>query len=271
MFVTYEIERSKSKSMSDAITILERVAPTDLTVIFTGEPGTGKEWAAHNIHRLSARAAGPFHAVDCSVLPPEQGEKEIFGFETLTWKGVEVRKSAFEEAAGGTLFFQDFDTIPDPLQLKIARAIEYQQFRRIGGEQVNTIGCRIIVSIQDRSSASRSKVPFYDAFATHATAIQIELPPLRKRREDIPNLIQKVLEELQERYGHRTVGMSPEAIDVCTMYDWPGNIRQLKNAIEFASIMSKGETILPRHLPDTIQMGITGEGNRGKTAGRNGK
>lgn len=267
MLVTYEIERSKSKTMSEAITILERVAPSDLTVIFTGEPGSGKEWGAHSIHHLSARASGPFHAVDCSAFPPDALEKEIFGFEGLTLKGVEIKRSAFEEAAGGTLFLQGLDTIPDALQLKIARAVEYQQFRRIGGEQTNTIACRIIVSIQDRSSASRSKVPLSDAFATHATAIQIELPPLRKRREDIPNLIQKVLAELQERYGHRAAGMSQEAVDLCTMYDWPGNIRQLKNVVEYASIMAKGEMILPRHLPETIPIGISGEAN-GRKSGK---
>ncbi len=269
MFVMYEIERSNSKTMSDAITMLERVAPSDLTVIFIGEPGTGKEWAAHIVHRLSSRRAGPFHAVDCSAFPPEQLEKEIFGFESLTWKGVEVKRSGFEEAGGGTLFFKDVDTIPDALQLKIARAVEYQQFRRIGGEQVNSIGCRIIVSIQDRISSARSNIPFYDAFATHATAIRIELPPLRKRREDIPNLIQKMLLELRDRYGQRVTGMSPEAIDLCTIYDWPGNLRQLKNALEYASIMSQGNLILPRHLPDSIQLAVSGEENK-KAAGGSG-
>jgi DNA-binding NtrC family response regulator len=96
------------------------------------------------------------------------------------------------------------------------------------------------------------------------------LPPLRKRREDIPNLIQKILVELQERYGQRVSGMSPEAIDLCTMYDWPGNLRQLKNAIEFASIMAQGKLILPRHLPDSIQAGISGEGNDRRGSGKGG-
>ncbi len=267
MHVMHEIERSKSKSMSDALTLLERVAPSDLTVIFKGEPGSGKEWAARSIHRLSTRAIGPFYAVDCSAFPPEQLEKEIFGFEQLTWKGIEVKRSAFEEAAGGTVFFQDFDTIPDSLQLKIARAVEYEQFRRIGGDQVNMLACRIIVSIQDRSSASRSQIPYYDAFATHATAIRIEIPPLRNRREDIPGLVQKFLAELEGRYAHHVKGMSPQALEICKLYDWPGNIRQLKNVVEYASIMSKGDTILPRHLPETVQLGITGEANGRKSTG----
>src|SRR5512144_1543074 len=126
MRVMYEIDRSMSKAMREAITIAERVAPSNLTVIISGEPGTGKEWAAHFIHRHSSNPEGPFHAVDCAALPADQVEKEIFGFESLTWQGVEVKRSAFEEAAGGTLFFQDFDTQPDALQLKIARALEYQ-------------------------------------------------------------------------------------------------------------------------------------------------
>ncbi len=268
LVVAYEIERSKSRSMSDALTILERVAPSNLTVIFSGEPGTGKEWAAHTIHRLSTHAGGPFQAVDCSAFPPEQLEKEIFGYEAISWQGVDVKQSAFEEATGGTLFFHDFDTIPDPLQLKVARAVEYEQFRRMGGEQMIRVACRIIVSLQDRSSASRSQIPFYDAFASHATAIRIEIPPLRNRREDIPVLIQRMLVELEERYGQRVAGMSPEAIDLCRMYDWPGNVRQLKNAVEYASIMSQGETILPRHLPDTIHMGIAGEPNGKNRTGR---
>jgi DNA-binding NtrC family response regulator len=248
-----DIEHTKSKTMRDALEILERVAPSDLTVIMSGEPGTGKEWAARLIHRLSPRSNGPFHAIDCSALPEDQVEKEIFGYEAISWDGIDLKRSAFEEAAGGTLFMQDLDSMSDVTQLKIARTIEYLQFRRVGGEQLHEVGARLIVGVQGQFSGSHAKSEHHDAFAQRATAITIEIPPLRKRKSDIPILIRKLMVEMQERYGHHVEAISPEAVALCSAYSWPGNVRQLKNAIEYASVMCRDKVILPEHLPSYVR------------------
>jgi DNA-binding NtrC family response regulator len=267
--VVYETQPAKGKSMRETLEILERVAPSDLTVIITGEQGTGKEWAARLIHQLSARSSRPFHVVDCSALPEDQVEKELFGFESLSWNGIELKRSAFEEAAGGTLFLQDLDSTPDAVQLKVARAIEYGQYRRIGGEQLHTLGARLIVGMHDGPAAGRSKGVHHDTFASRSTSITIALPPLRKRKQEIPRLIEKLVEELGARYGHKAQAVSPEAVDICCAYDWPGNIRQLKNAIEYASVMCRNGIIRPEHLPDYVRE-TRGRGHGAGLPGRDG-
>ncbi|MCK5573692.1 MAG: sigma 54-interacting transcriptional regulator, partial [Bacteroidetes bacterium] len=128
------VEQTHSEVMHEALVKLERVAQSDLSVILHGEPGVGKEWAARQIHELSTRSEGPFHPVECAALGPESIEKELFGYETITWNGIEIQRGAFEEASGGTLFLNEVTSVPLPLQFKVARAIEYKQFRRIGGE-----------------------------------------------------------------------------------------------------------------------------------------
>lgn len=247
--------------MRNALAILERVAPSDLTVIISGEPGSGKEWAARRIHGLSPRSNLPFHAVDCGALAEEQAEKELFGYESLSWDGVDVRKSAFEEAGAGTLFLQDLDALSDATQLRLARAIEYRQFRRMGGDQLHALGSRIIVGTQSHGGSPRTRGSHRDAFASRATAIAIQIPPLRRRRQDIPMLIQRIILELTDRYGNPVRGISPEATALCSSYAWPGNVRQLKNALEYASVMCGGGVIGIEHLPDYLSR------NPGRTTG----
>lgn len=239
--------------MREALLRLERVAPSDLCVIIYGERGTGKEWAARRIHQMSNRASGPFYVVDCAALQPQSIEKEIFGYDVITWDGIDIKKSAFEEGAGGTLFLNEFSSLPLPVQLKIVRAIEYKKVGRIGGVQSIEIDVRLIATVSLGTEASpHRKIPQED-FHSRIAAIGIHLPPLRKRKDDIPLLIGKFLTELRGRYGSSVRGISEEALALCCSYDWPGNVRHLKNAMEYASIMCGSEDILPEHLPGYLQ------------------
>ena len=238
--------------MHEALVKLQRVAQSDLSVILHGEPGVGKEWAARKIHALSNRSEGPFHPVDCAALGPEGIEKALFGFEILTWKGIEIQRGAFEEASGGTLFLHDVTTIPLPVQFKLARAIEYKHFRRVGGESKLEVNARLIVTTVFAPSGIPEAGGSTEEFATRAAAITIEIPPLRERKSDIPYLIDKFILEIRRRNASTVQGISKGALERCLAYDWPGNVRHLKNAIEYASIMSDGTTILPQHLPDYL-------------------
>lgn len=249
------IDPTRSDTMREALVRLERVAPSDLSVIIYGERGTGKEWAARRIHQLSNRASAPFYVVDCAALRQDGIEKEIFGYEVITWNGIDIRKSAFEEAAGGTLFLNGFSTLPLALQLKIARAVEYKKASRIGGEQAFDIEVRLIATVTSGTEHSASENEDEEDVHSRIAAIGIHLPPLRERKGDIPLLIGKFLEELRSRYGSTVKGISDEAMNLCCLYDWPGNVRHLKNALEYASIMCGSENILPKHLPGYLQPG----------------
>jgi DNA-binding NtrC family response regulator len=243
------VEQTHSEMMHDALVKLERVAQSDLSVILHGEPGLGKEWPARQIHELSSRSEGPFHPIECAALGPESIEKELFGYETITWNGIDIQRGAFEEASGGTLFLHEFTTVPLPVQFKLARVVEYKHFRRIGGENKLEVNVRLIVTTTKAPNPIPQSGSNTDEFATRVAAITIELPPLRERKSDIPFLIDKFILEIRKRYGSTVQGISKGALERCLAYEWPGNVRHLKNAVEYASIMSNGTTILPEHLP----------------------
>ena len=254
------IDMTQSETMQEALWKIQRVAPSDLGVVINGEQGTGKEWAAHLIHQLSSRAKGPFCPIDFAAMAPENIEKELFGYEAITWNGIDIKRSAFEEAGGGTLLLNELPAVPLAVQMKIARAIEYQQFRRICGERDLSINARIIATMSENPETLQSRGHLNKDLYYRIGAITIELPPLRNRRKDIPMLIEKFLQELHTRYGSSVERISQEALSICLAYDWPGNVRHLKNAIEYASIMCGTETIRPEHLPFYLQ----GDKQRGR-------
>ncbi len=144
------LKTSRNSAMQKVLAALERVAMSDLSVLVVGEVGTGKEWAAHSIHKLSARANGPFEPVDCSTLPPDSLERELFGFEAVTWGGVEVKRGSFEEASGGTLLLDEIAAIPPATQKKIARVLEYQHVRRNSGEEDIQVDVRVIATLRQQ-------------------------------------------------------------------------------------------------------------------------
>lgn len=244
---------TRNPAMQDALESIRRIATTDISVLIVGEHGTGKEWAARSIHRLSNRAHGPFHPVECSAISPENLEKEIFGYEAITWNGVEIKRGAFEEASGGTLLLDEIEFLSAALQLKIARILEYQSVRRISGSEDIPVNARIISTLSQQADARFDEDHFRKELFYRASPIIIELPPLRKRPEDIEPLIANFQKELQQRFGSSARRISDRALEMCRGYDWPGNIRHLRNAIEYASVMCKGDVIEPEHLPLYLQ------------------
>jgi len=243
---------TKNPVMQEAFERIKKVAFSEVGVVICGERGTGKEWAARLIHEMSGRSSGPFCAFDCVAVPAENFDKELLGYESISWDGIEIRKGALEEAAEGTLMIDDANDLPTGSLQRIARLVEHRTFRRIGGSHDIPLRARVIATVTEIEKGNGDVEDLRDEFFYRMGAISIELPPLRKRREDIPVLVQIFLRELGNRNNMETSGISDEALRVCSEYSWPGNVRQLKSAIEYAAIISDHQIILPKHLPAAI-------------------
>lgn len=240
--------------MQNVIRTIELIAASDLSVLIIGEQGTGKEWAARAIHGMSARARGPFFPFDCAALTPEMMDKELFGYEAVTRQGVTLRRGALEDAEGGIVLINELSSLPHLAQMKVARALEYQTINRIGGDAIIHINVRILATLSRPADSLIAEGALLKDTYYRISPIVIDLPPLRDRSEDIPALIKKFIGELRTRYQSRVIGISKEALDLCTAYGWPGNIRHLKNAIEYAAVMCTGEWIEPKHLPPYVKL-----------------
>jgi len=238
--------------MQEIMRTVRTISPTDLHVVIIGEQGTGKERLARQIHELSTRSGGPLITVDCAAMTPEQLEQELFGVEALSWQGVALKTGALEEASNGTLLLDEFQSIPDQLQMKVARALEYKSVVRTGGDRIVQIQPRIIAIITRTSGYPRGQDPFRVEIQNRLSPIVIELPPLRERREDIPSLVRNFMAEARSERNVAVNAISDEALTCCLEYAWPGNVRHLKNAIEYACVMSGGGKIFPSHLPDYV-------------------
>ncbi|MGE5314920.1 MAG: sigma 54-interacting transcriptional regulator [Acidobacteriota bacterium] len=256
--VDQDLDIVRSAAMQEVLRTMERIAASDLSVIIVGEQGTGKEWAARFIHRISSRAHGPFLPFDCGALSAEAMEKELFGYEAVTRDGVIYRRGALEEADGGTLLVNELSSLPLPAQMKMARALEYQTMTRVGGDAIIHIHTRIIGTLSRHPEALMEEGALMKDMYYRISPIVIELPALRDRREDIPLLIRKFLRELRTRYNSPVVGIAPDAAELCQAYNWPGNIRHLKNAIEYAAVMSSGKWIEAEHLPAYLRQAKDG-------------
>jgi DNA-binding NtrC family response regulator len=217
--------------------------------MIVGEPGTGKEYTAQLIHRMSHRSAGPFLPVDCAALQQETIEIDLFGHESITWQGIDIRRGVFEEAHGGTLLLNDIASLPHSAQMKIMRATEQRCVRRIGGEQDIPIDVRVIATLNEPPERLLQQEVLRKELFYSISPITIEIPPLRNRRGDVPGLIEIFLVDLRIRNGGGEFAFSPEAVHLCSEYEWPGNVRLLRNAVEYATVMSAGAIVQPEHLP----------------------
>jgi DNA-binding NtrC family response regulator len=249
-------EKSLNSAMQDIVETIKRVAASHVNVIITGESGTGKEWVANMIHSSSPRSAGRLITVECAALTPEELEREVFGYEAIHWKEVDIRPGALEKANEGTVLLNEIALVPPALMMRISRSVEFQSVRRIAGENDVVINTRLIstMSIPSHGTTPRGTIP--NELLHRLSPIQIELPPLRKRREDIPVLVEAFLSEIHERSGSGPLHLSHAALQACVEFDWPGNLRHLRNAVEYASVMCGSETILPEHLPPHLAASV---------------
>jgi len=242
-----QILLGRSKTALRLMSILYRVAPTSSTVLLLGESGTGKDCAARYIHQNSSRAKQKFVVVDCGVLGENMIESELFGHEKGAFTGADRRKlGLFETADHGTLFIDEIGELPLQLQTKLLRVLETGTIRRLGGTQYIKVDVRIIAATnRDPQSMLKDKT-FREDLYYRLCAFPVNLPPLRNRKGDIPLLAESFLKIIED--GEQQIPLSPEVIEKLLSYEYPGNIRELRNIIERAVILSAGTPIMPDFL-----------------------
>ena len=230
--------------------LIEKVAPARAAVAISGESGTGKEVVARSIHNLSPRREKPFVAINCASIPATLMESEIFGHERGAFTGADQRRAGvFELAHGGTLFLDEVCEIPTELQAKLLRVLEEGRLRRIGGKVEIEVDVRVVCATNRDLKVEVKHGRFREDLFFRLNVFQIALPPLRERRDDIPLLVQHFVEKFNSDSGKRVRGVQADALEVLKAYDWPGNIRELRNAVERALILCEGDLIAIEHLP----------------------
>jgi DNA-binding NtrC family response regulator len=231
-----------SPKIERLLELVERVAPTDQTVLLYGDSGTGKELIARRIHRLSLRRNQPFVLVDCSSLNRSLLESELYGHEKGAFTGaVAVKHGLIETADTGTLFVDEVGSLEPEMQSGFLRVMETHEYRRVGGTRTRKADIRVIAATNTDLSQAASENRFREDLFFRLSVIVLVVPPLRERREDIPSLAEHFLQATQ--IGGRPKQLSPEALRELQKYDWPGNVRELRNVIERASLLSDGDTI----------------------------
>ena len=249
----------QSGAMRRVFELLQRVAPSRASVAILGESGTGKEVVARTLHQLSPRQSRPFVAINCASIPASLMESEIFGHERGAFTGAESRRAGvFELAHGGTLFLDEVGEIPVELQAKLLRVLEEGRLRRLGGRSETEVDARVLCATNRDLKAEIRAQRFREDLYFRLNVMQIQLPPLRDRREDIPLLVQHFVEKFSRETGRPVLGVQPSTLQLLRGHDWPGNIRELRNALERAVILCDGDYLLPEHLPPELQVGRAG-------------
>ncbi len=230
----------RSRAIQEIMKKVAMLAPTDSTVLLTGESGTGKGLLARKIHEMSPRRAHPFVTVDCSTLVPTLFESELFGHVKGAFTGATTHKvGKFELANGGTLFFDEIGNISLDIQAKLLKAVEEKEISRVGSHRMTKVDVRIIAATNQDLREAVKKGTFREDLFYRLNVVALELPPLRDRREDIPLLVDFFLRRFTEKHGKTVEGLSPEALEALTAYDWPGNVRELENTIERLVIFAR--------------------------------
>ncbi len=248
----------ESRAMHEILDVVRQVAPSRATVLIAGESGTGKELIAHAIHNLSNRHKTRFVAFNCAAFAPQLVESELFGHERGAFTGaVERRIGRFEQAGGGTLFLDEIGEIDSNIQVKLLRALDPGVFERVGGSQSIHADVRLVAATNRDLASHVREGKFREDLYYRLNVVQIRIPPLRERKEDIPLLANSFLKEISERDGKAFRALSPDAMDALLQYDWPGNVRELKGAIDSGVTLATGNQIAVRDLPRTVR-GVSG-------------
>jgi formate hydrogenlyase transcriptional activator len=245
-----------SSALETVLEQVERVAPTDSTVIIQGETGTGKELIAHAIHNLSSRCGRPFVRLNCAAIPLDLLESELFGHEKGAFTGAIAQKiGRFELADKGTLFLDEIGDIPPALQPKLLRVLQEQEFERLGSTRTHQVDVRLVAATNRDLEEMVNHGQFRSDLYYRLNVFPVQLPPLRERREDIPALVSHFVDRFGRRMGREIDNIPPETMSALSSYQWPGNIRELQNLIERAVILSN-DGVLPNPLPASGVRGI---------------
>jgi DNA-binding NtrC family response regulator len=244
----------RSPAMERVFETIRQVAPSKATVLIQGESGTGKEVAAKAIHTLSLRAEKPFVAVHCAALSPQLLESELFGHEKGAFTGAgERRIGRFEQASGGTLFLDEIGEIDPTVQVKILRVLGEKTFERVGGNQMLTADVRLIAATNKDLAAMVREGTFREDLFFRLHVVPLTMPPLRDHREDIPLLVNAFLKEMAKEHGKPHRRFDTQAMEAMESYGWPGNIRELRAAVEHAVVLGSGDELTLRDLPSALR------------------
>ncbi len=254
-----------SAAMTAVLDSIRQVAATKATVLVTGESGTGKELVAQAIHKLSPRANKPFRPVHCAALSENLLESELFGHEKGAFTGANERVAGrFEMADGGTLFLDEIGEISLAVQVKLLRVLETHQFERVGGSETLTVDVRVVAATNRDLRAMVEQGTFREDLFYRLNVVNIRIPPLRERREDIPEILDYYLKKSASDNGKDVADISPEALGVLMAYDWPGNVRELRNCVERMVVFARGATLTMTDVPADIRSAV-GEQFEAKT------
>jgi DNA-binding NtrC family response regulator len=248
---------AESPQMKEILETIEQVADSRATVLIGGESGTGKEVVAKLLHRLSPRQSESFVAVSCAALPETLLESELFGYEKGAFTGADGdKKGRFEMAHGGTLFLDEIGDIPMPTQVKLLRVLQEREFERLGATKPTQVDVRLITATNRDLQAAVNEGDFRLDLLYRLQVVEIDLPPLRERQEDILPLARHFLAKSSKENARHLSEVSEEALDALRSYSWPGNIRELENVMERAVVLAKREEteLLPRHLPKALKL-----------------
>ncbi len=254
---------AKSRKMQEVLSLAMRAATSNANILITGESGTGKEMLARIIHNVSPRAEGPFVAVNLAAIPETLIESELFGAEKGAYTGADrARPGKFEVASGGTLFLDEISEIPPAVQVKLLRVLQEREVQRLGSSRTIKVDVRIISATNKNLERMVEDGTFRSDLYYRLNVIEIQLPPLRERKEEIPSLVEFFIKKYSAFNGKPIKGITREAMDALMKYHFPGNIRELENIIERAVVLTRGEYIGFEDLPSHI---VKGKNKKGGT------
>ena len=244
------------RAMHRVFGLIERVAPTELSVLFTGETGTGKEVATTALHALGPRKRAPLVSLNCAALPEQLLESELFGHERGAFSGaVAAKPGLFEQAAGGTLFLDEIGEMSPPLQAKLLRVLETKRLRRVGGVDERAVDVRVVSATHRDLDREVATGGFRADLLYRLRGMQIELPPLRARPQEIPILAARFVAETLRAAGREVLPIADDAQAALRAYRWPGNVRELRHALTSAAVLAEGAAITAADLPETVRAG----------------
>ena len=239
-----------SRTMSEVLSLVYRVAPTEWNVLVTGETGTGKELIAHLIHLVSEKKDGPFVPVNCAAIPENLFESELFGHEKGSFTDASSRRfGKFEQASGGTIFLDEIGEVPLPMQAKLLRTLQEKKISRVGGNDDISVNVRVVAATNKNLKQMIQDERFREDLYFRLKVFELSLPPLRERRDDIPPLVEHFL----EKHSTRQLRFAPEAMDQLVKYDFPGNVRELEHLVQRLVTLTRSTLIKQSDLPREIR------------------
>ena len=250
---SFHLMVGESAGMQKVYALAEKVAGYNTTVLVTGESGTGKELVARGIHNYSERNQKPFIAVNCGSIPENLLESELFGYVKGAFTGADkTKKGLFEEADGSTLFLDEIGELPLAMQVKLLRVLQEQEVRPVGASKTKRVDVRVIAATARDLQAQVAQGEFREDLFYRLNVLNIWIPPLRQRKEDIPPLCHHFVKKFNTRFAMDIKGVSPEAMEMILNYSWPGNVRELENVIQRGMVLTKTSMIEREHLPDNM-------------------